>query len=102
MARRMSKTNYAKLVADQQAYFEERSKWFAVDQDGKRLEEGDKVTTFRGEELEFGGIEDYPTYGKSGKVWVTDPTIEKGKPFHRQGFYPSVINVELRREAKKN
>lgn len=100
--RPMSKKVWAQRQEELNAYYDERSRWFAVDKNGNRVNEGDKVTTSRGEELEFGGVSAYPTFGKTGKIWVTDPKIEQGKPFHSQEFYPSVINVELRREAKGN
>jgi hypothetical protein len=101
--RPMSKQAWARRQEELNAYYDERSRWFAVDEKtGERVNEGDTVTTFRGEELVFRSISDYPTYGKSGKVLVVDPTIPEGEPLRTREFYPSVINVELRREAKGN
>jgi hypothetical protein len=101
--RPMGKKAWALLQEEQRAYYDERSRWFAVDEKtGERVNVGDKVTTFRGEELEFAGISQYPTYGKSGKILVKDPAIAEGDHFRTQEYYPSVINVKLDRERKGN
>lgn len=100
--RAMGKKAWEKRQQELNAYYDERSRWFAVDQDGNRVNEGDEVTTFRGEKLLFRSVSDYPTYGKTGKVLVDDPTIPEGQPLRTREFYPSVINVELRREPTGN
>lgn len=102
MARPMSKAAWAQRTAELNAYYDERSRWFAVDQDGKRINEGDEVTTFRGEKLIFESVSAFPTYGKSGKILVRDPEVEKGKPLSTREFYPSVCDLELRREPQGN
>jgi hypothetical protein len=101
--RPMGKQAWARRQEEIAAYRDELSRWFAIDEKtGERVNPGDKVVTFRGEELVFDRISDYPVFGKSGKVLVKDPTVEEGKPFHTREFYPSVINVKLDRECKGN
>ncbi len=102
MARPMSKKAWAKHQEEVAAYHDERRRWYAVDQDGNRSSQGDKVTTVRGEKMEFDMISAFPTFGKTGKVVVIDPTVPKGEWFRSRECYPSVINVELRREADQD
>jgi hypothetical protein len=102
MARPMSKKAWEQRQAELNAYYDERSRWFAVDKDGNRVSEGDEVTTFRGEKLIFQSVSAFPTYGKSGKVLVRDPEVAEGQPLSTREFYPSVCDLDLRREPQGN
>lgn len=102
MARPMSKARQNQMWAEQQAYFDERSRWFPVDQKGNKIEPGTEVTDFRGNIWIFQSVADFPTFGKTGKVLVKDPDVADGQPLGQREFYPSVFNLELHREPKGN
>lgn len=102
MARPMSKARQNKMWADQQAYFDERSRWFPVDENGNRIQPGTEIRSFRNEIWVFVAVADYPTFGKTGRVLVRDPNVPEGQPLAQREFYPSVFDLELRREPKGN
>jgi hypothetical protein len=98
----MSKAKQDQMWAQQRAYFDELSRWFPVDKSGDKIEPGTEMLSFRNEVWIFVKVTAFPTYGKTGKVLVRDPNLAEGEPMAQREFYPSVFDLELRREAQGN
>lgn len=62
--------------------------YIVVDESSKQINQGDVVTSFRGEPAVFEMISQVPLYGSSGKIVVTEYD-------HKYEFYPSVFDLKI-------